>query len=191
MMDLREFPPAAQTAEMMTSCVLFREYDASWLQLYEAEKTLVLGQIGEHLLTIEHIGSTSVPGLSAKPIIDMLLGVETLDQADLCVDPLYQLGYEYLPQRTAFTSARRFFRKYPPGGAVGYHLHLLQPSNPYWMILLVFRNYLRHQPQVAQQYSLLKQQLATQFPTDPLAYLHGKAPFIHAVLQVAQQKALP
>ena len=189
MMNLLELPSSARTAEVMTRCVLFREYEASWPQLYEAEKALVLGRIGEHLLAIEHIGSTSVPGLSAKPIIDMLLGVETLNQADACLDPLQQIGYEYLPERTAFTKARRFLRKYPPGGPVGYHLHLLQPSNPYWTVLLVFRNYLRHHPATAHQYSELKQQLAEQFPTDRLAYLHGKADFIHAVLQVAQQES--
>jgi GrpB-like predicted nucleotidyltransferase (UPF0157 family) len=184
-MDSLALPPSARTAEFMTRCVLFRNYDLRWPQLYEAEKTLLLGQIGEHVLTIEHIGSTSVPGLSAKPIIDMLVGVETLDQADLCLAPLQQLGYEYLPHRTAFTSARRFLRKYTAGGSVGYHLHLLQPSNRYWIVLLGFRNYLRHHAEVAHQYSLLKQQLAGQFPTDPLAYLHGKVDFIQAVLQVA------
>ena len=189
MMEMLELSPSARTAEVMKRCVLFREYEASWPQLYEAEKPLVLGQIGEHLLAIEHIGSTSVPGLSAKPIIDMLLGVETLDQADACLDPLQQIGYEYLPERTAFTKARRFLRKNPPGGPVGYHLHLLQPSNPYWTVLLVFRNYLRHHPATAHQYSELKQQLAEQFPTDRLACLHGKADFIHAVLQVAQQES--
>ena len=189
MIEMLELSPSARTAEVMTRCVLFREYEASWPQLYQAEKALVVGRIGEHLLAIEHIGSTSVPGLSAKPIIDMLLGVETLDQADACLDPLQQIGYEYLPERTAFTKARRFLRKYPPGGPVGYHLHLLQPSNPYWTVLLVFRNYLRHHPATAHQYSELKQQLAEQFPTDRLAYLHGKADFIHAVLQVAQQES--
>ena len=76
-MEMLELSPSARTAEVMKRCVLFREYEASWPQLYEAEIHLVLGQIGEHLLAIEHIGSTSVPGLSAKPIIDMLLGVET------------------------------------------------------------------------------------------------------------------
>ena len=188
-MDPLAFPPSARTAEVMTRCVLFRDYQLSWPQLYEAEKTLLLGQIGEHLTTIEHIGSTSVPGLSAKPIIDMLVGVETLDQADVCLAPLQQLGYEYLPHRTAFTSARRFYRKYPAGGSVGYHLHVLQPSNRYWMVLLGFRNYLRQHADVAHHYSLLKQQLAEQFPTDPLAYLHGKADFIQAVLQVAEQES--
>jgi GrpB-like predicted nucleotidyltransferase (UPF0157 family) len=172
----------------MTRRVLFRDYQLSWPQLYEAEKTLLLGQIGEHVLTIEHIGSTSVPGLSAKPIIDMLVGVETLDQADVCLAPLQQVGYEYLAHRTAFTSARRFLRKYPAGRSVGYHLHLLQPTNPYWMVLLGFRNYLRQHAQVAHHYSRLKQQLAEQFATDPLAYLHGKSDFIQAVMQVAEQE---
>lgn len=189
MINLLELAPSAPTAEVMTRCVLFREYEASWPQLYEAEKALVVGRIGEHLLAIEHIGSTSVPGLSAKPIIDMLLGVETLDRADACLDPLEQVGYEYLPERTAFTKARRFLRKYPLGSPVGYHLHLLQPSNPYWTVLLAFRNYLRHHPATAHRYGVLKQQLAEQFPTDRLAYLHGKADFIHAVLQQAQQES--
>jgi hypothetical protein len=62
---------------------------------------------------------------------------------------------------------------------------LLQPGNPYWRVLLVFRDYLRHHPDTAHQYSLLKKQLAEQCATDPLAYLHGKADFIRAVLQVA------
>ena len=189
MMNLLELAPSAPTAEVMKRCVLFREYEASWPQLYEAEKALVLGRVGEHLLAIEHIGSTSVSGLSAKPIIDMLLGVETLDQADACLGPLEQVGYEYLPERTAFTKARRFLRKYPLGSPVGYHLHLLQPSNPYWTVLLAFRNYLRHHPATAHRYGVLKQQLAEQFPTDRLAYLHGKADFIHAVLQEAQQES--
>jgi GrpB-like predicted nucleotidyltransferase (UPF0157 family) len=188
MMEMLELSSPARTAEVMKRCVLFREYEASWPQLFKAEKILVLGQIGQHLLTIEHIGSTSVPGLSAKPIIDMLLGVQTLDQADACLEPLQQLGYEYLPERTAFTKARRFLRKYSPGELVGYHLHLLQPSNPHWTALLAFRNYLRHHPATAHRYGVLKQQLAEQFPTDRLAYLHGKADFIHAVLQGAQQE---
>ena len=71
MMNLLELAPSAPTAEVVKRCVLFRKYEASWPQLYEAEKALVLGRVGEHLLAIEHIGSTSVSGLSAKPIIDM------------------------------------------------------------------------------------------------------------------------
>jgi GrpB-like predicted nucleotidyltransferase (UPF0157 family) len=172
----------------MKRCVLFRDYQPSWPQLYESEKMALLELIGEHVLTVEHFGSTSVPGLGAKPIVDMLVGVERLDQVAAWLDPLQQLGYEYLPHRTAFTSARYFFRKYPVGGSAGYHLHVLQPGNRYWSILLSFRNYLRQHAEVAHRYSQLKQQLAEQFPTDPLAYLHGKADFIQAVLEVACQE---
>ncbi len=92
--------------------VVVVEYNPQWPSFYEQEKERILSLIADDIIAIEHIGSTSVPGLGAKPVIDMMVGLRSLTEAANCIAPLQSLGYEYVPEFEEIIPERRFFRKY-------------------------------------------------------------------------------
>src|SRR3989304_4577412 len=104
-----------QTQAMMKQPVIIVDYDPGWPNVFEAEKTRLLNVTGEFIIAIEHVGSTSVPGLGAKPLIDTLAGVRTLAEGRQTREPLTtQLGYEYMPEYEVEMPYRLFFHKHPP-----------------------------------------------------------------------------
>ncbi|MGH2523355.1 MAG: GrpB family protein, partial [Anaerolineales bacterium] len=105
----------------MEDTIVVVEYDPRWPQIFEVEKVRILGVIGEKVVAIEHMGSTAIPGLGAKPIIDIMVAVPGLDDAPGCVQPLQGIGYEYVPEFEAFIPERRYFRKGTPRS---HHLHM-------------------------------------------------------------------
>lgn len=96
---------------MVTIC----DYDLRWPLAFEDEKRAIIRAIGGHISALEHIGSTAVPGLAAKPTIDIMVGLRQLEDARHCIQPLADLGYEYVPEYEAEIPERRYFRKGPPG----------------------------------------------------------------------------
>src|ERR1700688_4666 len=119
-----------------------RDYDPSWPVLFDEECERLGGVFGP-TVTIEHIGSTSVPGLAAKPIIDLLIGVRSLAEAkSTCMGPLHALRYTYISEYETWLPADLFFRKGIPGPWT-HHVHVMEPSNPRWQDCLLFRDYLR------------------------------------------------
>ncbi len=160
--------------------VVVVDYDSSWPARYERERASIveaLGDVMEGVAAIEHVGSTAVPGLAAKPIIDIMVGVRELPVGERCVQPLEALEYEY--RGDAGIPGRYYFRK---GNPRSHHLHMVQHGTEFWQRHLLFRDLLRERPAVAQEYAALKKELAAQYRTDRLAYTEAKTPFIDAAL---------
>ncbi len=137
-------------------------YDPQWPIEFEREKTRILAAIGQKVIAVEHYGSTAVPGLEAKPIIDILVAVHTLDDAKECIEPLRQVGYEYRPINEELIPGTRYFRK-GPSGANTHHIRMVEVNSDKWQDYLFFRDYLRNHPDEAERYSQLKRELHSKF----------------------------
>ena len=161
----------------MLSPVVIVQYDPQWPEHFEKEKAQILSVIGRWAVAVEHVGSTAVPKLAAKPIVDMLVGIEHLNDAEHCIGPLQRLGYEYVPEYEAVLPERRYFRK--PGTR---HLHMVEVDGDFWRRHVAFRDYLRAHPQTAHEYEVLKRELAAEFQLDRTAYTNAKSDFIQEVL---------
>lgn len=162
------------------------EYDPQWPLLYEEEKAMILSVIEDKILAIEHIGSTAVPGLGAKPIIDIMVGIRRISDAAECIKPLATVGYEYVPEYETETPDRRYFRKGPP--EKHRHLHMTELGSEFWISHLLFRDYLRTYPQTAQEYYELKKKLAAKFKVDGDAFTDAKSEFIERVIEKARKE---
>ncbi|PZE21632.1 GrpB family protein [Paenibacillus xerothermodurans] len=165
--------------------VILKQYDPLWRTEYQQEKDRIAAVLREKILDIQHIGSTSVEGLDAKPIIDIAVAVKHLVIAEDCAAPLRAIGYEYV-HKPEFPS-RRFFRKGTWRKGT-HHLHMYDLHSADWQNNLLFRDYLQNHPRVLQQYCKLKQALAAQHPADRTAYTLAKAPFIANVIELAREE---
>jgi GrpB-like predicted nucleotidyltransferase (UPF0157 family) len=156
-------------------------YNPEWPELFEQEKQLLQETLGSHIINIEHVGSTAVPGLSAKPIIDIIASVGSFSNLDDISRKLQALGYEYMPER--MFADRKFFPKGPRHNRT-HHLNIvLKDSASQWQDILLFRNYLRGNSGARESYQLLKQTLGQQYANDRQAYTTAKAGFIQDILQ--------
>lgn len=153
--------------------------------MYEEESQRILNATGDLLVTIEHIGSTAVPGLAAKPIIDLMAAVRRLTDAEECIEPLQTVGYEYVAEYNEIMPERRYFRKGPPERRT-HHLHIVEFTGDFWTRHLLFRDYLRAHPKEAQEYCRLKKDLSAKYRTDREGYTEAKASFIESVISKAQ-----
>lgn len=158
-------------------------YQEAWARLFEEEKAWIESAVGLYILDIQHVGSTSIPAIPAKPIIDIGVAVHNFEEAAVCIDPIVQLGYIYRGENGI--PRRHYFRK---GSPRTHHLHMNEIDGPDWQNQILFRDYLRQHPEVAAEYGRLKIKLAQQHRTDREAYLYGKAPFIENVLQLTRQE---
>ena len=157
-------------------------YDPAWPEMFRLEAEAIAGVLGELLLAIHHIGSTAVPGLCAKPIIDIMPLVKDIEQVDAYNDAMAGLGYEAMGEFDI--PGRRYFRR---GGGLNrsHQVHAYALGNPEIDRHLAFRDYLRAHPQVAEEYCELKKAVARQFPHDIYGYMDGKDAFIKAEEQKA------
>ena len=156
-------------------------YTARWEQLFKEEKSRLESAIGQHVLDIQHVGSTAIPGLVAKPILDIGVAVVNFDDARVCIKPIEELGYKY---RGEFGIPRRHY--FVKGDPRTHHLHMSEIDSPNWENHVLFRDYLIQHPELAKEYAELKLRLADRFSTDREAYLDGKAPFIERVMKMAR-----
>ena len=158
--------------------IVVSDYDPNWPTLFEQERTRIKNALGSFALAIEHVGSTAVPGLPSKPIIDLLIGVPSLEEAKKrCIEPIEALGYNYISEYASWLPSELFFRKGPPGPWT-HHVHLMEPSYPRWEALLVFRDYLRSHPEAARAYADIKRALASSSKENIEAYRNGKSTFV-------------
>jgi len=173
----------------MTNEVIVVEYDPVWPSLFEEEKARLLAVVGDHIEDIQHIGSTAVPGLGAKPIIDIQMSLRDLALVEKCVGPLESIGYEYLGEYGV--PGRHFFHKpaRKPFAERTHHLQIVEKGGEEWRKVLLLRDCLRAHPEVAQQYHLLKRALASQFGTDRVGYTEAKTAFVRSVLEKAEMEA--
>jgi GrpB-like predicted nucleotidyltransferase (UPF0157 family) len=157
-------------------------YDPAWPSLFQQERALLEAALGKWLAgPIEHFGSTSVPGLAAKAVIDIMAGVESLDASRDAIAAAGGLGYVYYPYRP---DDMHWFCK-PSAAFRTHHLHLVPLDSRLWIERLAFRDYLRREPAMAAEYAELKVELARQFEFDREAYTDAKGPFIQRVLALA------
>jgi GrpB-like predicted nucleotidyltransferase (UPF0157 family) len=165
--------------------VKLSEYNPRWAELFEEEKETLLEKFPSILLEISHGGSTSVPGLSAKPIIDMFAVVKSLSDAGLIRKDLEDFGYHYrgeegVPERILFAKGPEEMRTY--------HLQLVERESGQWKNHILLREYYRRHPEVATEYEKLKLELAEKYPNDRKAYGAGKKEFIAKVLEKAREE---
>jgi GrpB-like predicted nucleotidyltransferase (UPF0157 family) len=154
--------------------------DPRWPERFERERAALERAIGEWAVGgIHHVGSTAVPGLDAKPIIDILVGVESLRAGRACFDPLATLDYLHAPYRP---EEMHWFCKPHPSRRT-HHLHLVPAGTRRYEDELAFRDCLRSDPGTADEYAALKRRLAARFPADREAYTEAKAGFIRAALE--------
>lgn len=157
--------------------------------MFDQERARLQHVLGSLAIAIEHVGSTAVPGLAAKPIIDMLVGVPSLAEARLhCIEPVEALGYRYLPEYEEWLPDELFFRKGIPGPWT-HHVHMMELSSPRWDEFIPIRDYLRSHPEVADAYGNLKRALALVFEDDIVGFRNGKAPFVEKVMEKAREEA--
>lgn len=162
---------------LKTGTVALSAPDHRWAELFEHERERLARALGEVARAIEHVGSTAIPGLEAKPIIDMMVAVDSYESFFPHVPTVEKLGYIYrgedgIPRRHLFWN--------PDPCTV--HLRFLEKDSDAWHLHLAFREAMRRSPQLRQQYLELKRDLARRFPHDREAYTAGKQEFICSIL---------
>ncbi len=154
-------------------------YDPQWPERFERERDHLADAIEPWVSGgIHHVGSTAVPGLAAKPTIDILVGVEDLESARGCFEPLAELGYLYAPYRP---EEMHWFCK-PSPSRRDFHLHHVPAGSQRFRDELAFRDRLRDSQEVAREYAELKKSLAARFRSDREGYTEGKSDFVARVL---------
>jgi GrpB-like predicted nucleotidyltransferase (UPF0157 family) len=155
--------------------------DPAWTEKFEAGALLVRAALGNLVLGVEHIGSTSVPGLAAKPVVDMLVGLASMDEVLAARTALEARGWEFPESINALLSDRRF-GKLAPGGVRSHHVHIVVFEGDEWRRLVAFRNALRASPELARRYEALKRDLAAKFADQREKYTAAKTDFVDDVL---------
>ena len=172
-------------------------YNPEWPALFATEKVCIANALGHDQIAIEHIGSTSVYGLPAKPIIDILVGLPRESELDKSIAPMVAAGYTYGKKYEPLWPARRFFMRLQAGEKplpslidthdnyiIGedfislVHIHIIVKDTHDWIRHIAFREYLRNHPIAKDEYGQLKQQLARQDFQDGLAYNDAKDAFV-------------
>ncbi len=167
---------------MKRASVELSEYDPQWTIQFESERDFLMEIIDQWFYgSIEHVGSTAVPGLIAKPVIDIMFGVRSLEESKPAIVVLVKNGYEYYPYKT---EVMHWFCK-PSDAFRTHHLHLIPYQSPLWKERIQFRNILLTDQEVANKYAALKKELAVRYKEDREAYTEMKWPFIQRILERA------
>ncbi len=177
-------PAAAGVVRRLHSRIDVVSYDLRWPDAFEKAAAEVREALGAHLLAIHHIGSTSVPGLQAKPVIDILAVVVDVNAVDARAPQMRVLGYQVMGEFGI--EGRRYFRRDDSVGKRTHQIHAFVDGSPHVTRHLAFRDFMRARPDLASQYGDLKRQLAEAHPHDMDAYMDGKNGFI----TVMQARAL-
>ncbi|HEY2957570.1 MAG TPA: GrpB family protein [Actinomycetota bacterium] len=160
------------------------EYDPVWPRKFLEERARIAAALGDTDAVIEHIGSTAVPGLPAKPVIDILIGVDDIERSGQAVAALIGLGYNYAPEVESEVPDQRYFYK---GSPHTHHVHMVERSSRMFADHLLFRDYLRAHPEAADEYARLKRGLAARFRDDRASYTRGKQTFFDTVVAAARR----
>lgn len=162
----------------MINVVEIVPYSSDWPVRFRQLAKDIRGALGEVAIRIDHIGSTSIPGLAAKPIIDMRISVADFDPLDEYRLPLEGLGYVFRADNPELT--KRYFRE--PLGSPRTHIHVRRSGSWAEQFALLFRDYLRLHPEEAREYEDLKRSLASKFRGDRHGYTDAKQPFIWGLM---------
>jgi GrpB-like predicted nucleotidyltransferase (UPF0157 family) len=166
----------------MREPIEIQPYDAGWPALFGVQRTRLENALHPWLVgPVEHIGSTAVPGLAAKPIIDMLARIENYRIGAHVLPALHRIGWMQAPE-PADEAGRKWSVCFPSIGNRSHHLHIYEADDPVVPGLLGFRDHLRSHPAEAAEYARLKAELAAADAHDRPRYRRGKAPFIEGVI---------
>jgi GrpB-like predicted nucleotidyltransferase (UPF0157 family) len=180
-----------KVARVVKEDVAVVPYDLCWVELFKQERLHLLSCLPMDLIKrIEHFGSTAVPGLSAKPIVDMLVEVSSLDETKKRIVPLLEAqGYDYFWRPSFGDDTPPFyawFIKRNKNGDRTHHIHMIEAHFDLWDRLL-FRDYLIEHPDVAREYGDLKMRLSREHPNDRVAYTRAKSDFVKRVTETAKR----
>jgi len=164
------------------------DYDPRWTQKFALESARIRQILTEPLLEIEHHGSTAVPGLAAKPVIDMLVAVDSMARAARYAAVLIEYGYEAPDARYRELWPERIVLIRREHGVRTCHVHLMLRGHPVWRRLLAFRDYLRSHPDVAAEYAAVKRSLTGTHNDDRHAYMSARGKFIERVTATAMRE---
>jgi GrpB-like predicted nucleotidyltransferase (UPF0157 family) len=153
--------------------------DPNWAAAYARAAQEWRYIFGANVMDMQHVGSTSIPGIKAKPVIDVLIEVQDLNAVDASNEAMQQIGY--MPRGEYGVAGRRFFTK-DNAGQRTHNVHSFQTGNPEIEAMLMFRDYLRSHPAAAQAYETLKLELAQKFPMNVNAYAAAKSEFVARIL---------
>ena len=162
------------------------EYDARWPALFAAEQQRICDRCGTLALRLEHVGGTSIPGMCAKPVLDIAAGQPRDTSTQDYLAALKQAGYEHRGNRGV--PGREFFCRGQPRA---YHVHLVEEGGPLWRDYAAFRDYLRAHAEAARQFADLKRLLAARFSQDREAYMTAKSSHVQEVLRLARVSRAP
>lgn len=157
-------------------------YHPKWAQHFRSEKELLLKVMGQTAADIRHIGSTSIVGMPAKPIVDILVGLQNLSLVEPFVQTLNHIGYQ--DKGNGDKRGRRYFVKGTEEKRT-HHLNFCELNGIFWTKHIVFRDYLERHSDAAKQYAALKRELAAEFANDRKAYTNGKEKFVLSILNLA------
>ena len=161
----------------MATEILIVDYDPRWPEFYRREAGRITGALGDLLTSVEHVGSTSVPGLAAKPRIDIMPGLNEEADVDRAIEPMTALGFEYIQRFEDEMPFRRLFTRHEADQVIACNVHIVAFGSEFWERHLLFRDYLRENPDVAAEYARLKRALAPRF-TVTSDYAEAKTEFI-------------
>lgn len=167
----------------MSDPIIVVPYDPQWVVQFEQDRAQLQNALRELDVQIEHVGSTSVPGLAAKPLIDIMIVVRDEKDAIRCITPIVRLDFECRGE--AEVPGRVFFLRRNPHS---HHIHLYVVGNPEIERHLLFRDYLRTHADAAQQYAGLKYALAAEFRNDRPGYTTAKTEFVRGIVERARSE---
>ncbi len=157
--------------------VVLVEHDPDWARAYDEEERRIRRALADLALDIQHCGSTAIPGIRAKPILDMVVGIARLATGHVCIRPLREIGYDYLGD--ALVPDEHFFGK---GAPRTHHLHLVEWRGLSWRDKVLFRDRLLADQGIARRYEAMKVTFAGRFPADRASYTKAKAAFIASIV---------
>jgi GrpB-like predicted nucleotidyltransferase (UPF0157 family) len=163
------------------------EYSPAWIEGFEREKQLLQSVLEGNSCVIEHIGSTSVIGLAAKPVIDIMIGLRDFSTASDLVPKIEALGYEYIRKYEEAMPYRRYFQK-RSAGTVTHHIHMVEIDGEFWKRHLLFRDFLRANPDAASDYAAFKKELAKIEWDNSNVYAKAKTVFIKGIENKARRR---
>lgn len=160
--------------------VVLAPHSEKWKLAFEQEKDVLQALLGEYIQDVHHIGSTSMPGLLAKPIIDILVSLHRFSDMEILQEKLRDAGYEY--RENGSTEIRLLFVKGPEEKRT-HHIHFTEHQSVEWQKAFAFWNYLQAHPEAVKEYEALKQKLAQKHAADRDQYSKGKADFIKNIIK--------
>ncbi len=166
--------------------IRLEEYNPDWRNRFEKEKQLLIKTLSDLSIKVEHIGSTAVQGLKAKPVIDIMIGLDDFKNANDQIGKLEKIGYRYISAYENVMPFRRFFIKENMGQRT-HHIHMVQSDTEFWERHILFRNHLRQNKADREEYNRLKLELVKKDWIDGNEYADAKTGFIRRIEKKAKE----